>query len=149
MSNPFQLPDSAELLKRMWSGWSDSLNLPHMLTPTLDLEEIDRRIGDLKIVEHWLNVNVGMLRNTIQGLEVQRGTLATLQAFSSSFESAATGKPAAGKPSAETPNPQNLWWDLMQQQFQHLAKNAYTSTPAPAADAKEESAAKAEVKKSR
>jgi hypothetical protein len=70
--------DSVEFLKRAWS----TFNVPKNLTPTMDLEELDRRIADLKAVEQWLNVNLNMLRGTIQGLEIQRGTLAAIQSFS-------------------------------------------------------------------
>ncbi len=55
--------------------------LPSMIAPTLDVEEIDRRIADLRAVEQWLNLNVNMLRTTIQSLEVQRNTIATLRSF--------------------------------------------------------------------
>lgn len=55
--------------------------LPSMIAPTLDVEEIDRRIADLRAVEQWLNLNVSMLHTTIQSLEVQRNTIATLRSF--------------------------------------------------------------------
>jgi hypothetical protein len=75
-----QVMDSVELMKRAWS----SMNLPSTLVPTVDIEELDKRIADLKAVEQWLNVNLGMLRGTIQGLEIQRGTLAAVRAFGAS-----------------------------------------------------------------
>jgi len=55
------------------------------MNPTTDLDELDKRISDLKAVEQWLNVNLSMLRATIQGLEVQRGTIATIKSFSSNL----------------------------------------------------------------
>ncbi|MFT4102415.1 MAG: hypothetical protein QM674_15520 [Burkholderiaceae bacterium] len=66
-----------EYMKKAWSGF----NLPTQFAPTLDLAELDRRITDLKAVEQWLNLNQNLLRNTIQGLEIQRGTIATVAAF--------------------------------------------------------------------
>ncbi len=69
--------DSVEFVKKAWS----SFNLPSSLAPTMDVDELDKRIADLKAVEQWLNVNLSMLRGTIQGLEVQRGTVAAIQAF--------------------------------------------------------------------
>src|SRR5690606_25038817 len=58
------------------------------LTPPMSVEDLDRRIGDLRAVENWLRMNLSMLSSTIQGLEVQRATIATLKSFAAS--SAAT-----------------------------------------------------------
>lgn len=102
-SNPFeprfpgfagfgQMMDQMESFKRLWSA----MDVPSRLVPTLDLEELDKRIADLKAVEQWLNLNLGMLRGSIQGLEIQRGTLAAVQAFGASFPMPGAGfKPAA------------------------------------------------------
>jgi hypothetical protein len=72
-----QMLDSVEMVKRAWS----SMSLPTSLVPTVDIEELDKRIADLKAVEQWLNLNLSMLRGTVQGLEIQRGTLAAVKAF--------------------------------------------------------------------
>jgi hypothetical protein len=76
-----QMLDSVEFVKRAWS----TFNIPTTLVPTVDIEELDKRIADLKAVEQWLNVNMSMLHGTIQGLEIQRGTLAAVKAFSASL----------------------------------------------------------------
>lgn len=76
-----QVLDSVEFVKRAWS----TLNIPSQLVPTVDIEELDKRIADLKAVEQWLNVNLSMLHGTIQGLEIQRGTLAAVKAFGASL----------------------------------------------------------------
>jgi hypothetical protein len=76
-----QMLDSVEFVKRAWS----TFNIPSTLVPTVDIEELDKRIADLKAVEQWLNVNMSMLHGTIQGLEIQRGTLAAVKAFSASL----------------------------------------------------------------
>jgi hypothetical protein len=73
--------DGFDFVKKIWG----SLPIPNVINPTTDLEELDKRIADLKAVEQWLNVNLSMLRATIQGLEVQRGTIATIKSFGSSF----------------------------------------------------------------
>ena len=49
------------------------------IAPTLDPEEIDKRIGELRTVQFWLEQNARLLATTIQALEVQRMTLSTLQ----------------------------------------------------------------------
>ena len=68
--------------------------LPSMIAPTLDIEELDKRIADLRAVEQWLNLNLSMLRTTVQSLEVQRNTIATLKSFGGAMLSAG-GAPAA------------------------------------------------------
>ena len=83
-----QMLDGVELVKR---AWSSTLNLPGSFVPTVDIDELDKRIADLKAVEQWLNMNLGMLRGTVQALEVQRGTLAAIRAFGSSLGSARPG----------------------------------------------------------
>ncbi len=49
------------------------------VAPTLDPEELDKRITDLKAVMFWLEQNTTALKATIQALEVQKMTLATLK----------------------------------------------------------------------
>ena len=56
--------------------------LPSMgqwVAPTLNPEELQKRIDELKTVQFWLEQNAKMLGTTIQALEVQRMTLSTLK----------------------------------------------------------------------
>jgi hypothetical protein len=55
------------------------------IAPTLDPEELDKRINDLKTVQFWLEQNARVLATTIQALEVQRMTLSTLKTMNVSF----------------------------------------------------------------
>jgi len=48
--------------------------------PTLDPAEIDKRIADLRSIEGWLNMNLNMVKFSIQGLELQRATLKAMRA---------------------------------------------------------------------
>ncbi|MEY3664012.1 MAG: hypothetical protein RLZZ153_194 [Pseudomonadota bacterium] len=75
------VPGLDEINDFMRQAWG-SMNLSPSLAPTLDLQELDKRIADLKAVEQWLLLNLNMLRGSIQALEVQRATVATLRAFS-------------------------------------------------------------------
>ncbi len=93
-----QMLDGVEMVKRAWSNF----NVPSAMLPTVDLNELDKRIADLKAVEQWLNVNQSMLHNTIQGLEIQRGTLAAIRAFS---EQAGMPSPMAAMARAASPAP--------------------------------------------
>ena len=54
-------------------------NLGNWVAPTLNVEELDKRIGELKSVQFWLDQNAAALKATIQALEVQKMTLATLK----------------------------------------------------------------------
>jgi hypothetical protein len=71
------LSDTVEMVKKTWG----QLGMPSSFAPTMDVEELDKRIADLQAVEQWLIANQTMLRGTIQGLEVQRNTIATVQAL--------------------------------------------------------------------
>jgi hypothetical protein len=54
-------------------------NLSNWVAPTLSVEELEKRIGELKAVHFWLDQNSKALAATIQALEVQKMTLATLK----------------------------------------------------------------------
>ncbi|MET3604194.1 hypothetical protein ABIC99_002008 [Sphaerotilus sulfidivorans] len=49
------------------------------VAPTLDPQELDKRIGELRTVQFWLEQNARMIATTVQALEVQRMTLGTLR----------------------------------------------------------------------
>jgi len=54
-------------------------NLANWIAPTLNLEELEKRIDELKTVHFWLEQNSKALGATVQALEVQKMTLATLK----------------------------------------------------------------------
>ena len=104
--------DPMEFLKTLWGN--TGMPLPGLVTPTLDTNELEKRITDLKAVEGWLKTNLGMLQMTIQGLEMQRATLAALQAISQSG-----GNPEANANPFANPA---LWpWNFMQGNGQNAA----------------------------
>lgn len=97
------MTDTLEFMKNMWGGMSTpGMSIPGMVMPTLSVEEINKQIKDLKAVESWLNVNMNMLRGTIQALEVQSATISTLQSvgqtLSSAVKSGAVAKNASAFP---------------------------------------------------
>ncbi len=114
MSNlPFAgtVSDSLDLMKRVWGAagmptpagmaqFAAGLPgaLPSMITPTLDIDELDKRIADLRAVEQWLNLNGQLLRTSIQTLEVQRNTIATLKSFGSLVPGTRMPAPAEAAP---------------------------------------------------
>ena len=116
--SPFQgtqFQDPFELLRKMWAP----MGLP--LAPLLDVNDIEKRIADLKSVETWLSMNMNVLRMTIQGLEMQKATLAAFQSMQPGVEAApkagAAAQPKAGAPpnAGAPPSVADAWWSLLQQ----------------------------------
>jgi hypothetical protein len=72
-----------DFLQNLAKGASQTLpqmpNLSNWVAPTLNLEELEKRIGELKAVHFWLDQNSKALGATITALEVQKMTLATLK----------------------------------------------------------------------
>ena len=110
-------------------------------TPTMSAEDLDKRIGELKTVQFWLEQNTRALAATIQALEVQKMTLATLKSMNFQMPSAFTGPgqgtaPAApsaapeqsaaapeAKPAGSAVDPMQMW-NALTQQFQNIAATA-------------------------
>jgi hypothetical protein len=107
------LLDTMEQMRKAWGGMGQ---MPSGLQPTLDAKEIEKRISDLKAVEQWLNMNLGLLRTTIQTLEVQLTTIQAIQTMGSSLTPDAAASPAA-------------WWAAMQQ-FNEAAPKSPPPRPA-------------------
>jgi len=110
-------------------------------TPTMSAEDLDKRIGELKTVQFWLEQNTRALAATIQALEVQKMTLATLKsmnfqmpsAFGGTGQGAAPAAPSAApeqsaaapeaKPAGPAVDPMQMW-NALTQQFQNIAATA-------------------------
>jgi hypothetical protein len=67
--------------------------------PGMDVDELEKRIKDLKSVENWLNLNLNILKSTIQGLEVQHATMMALKSFGDAVSAASS---AATTPKEES-----------------------------------------------
>lgn len=190
-NNPFVLPGmgqqaevsgnpllaSMEMMRQAWAGLTGPGGLAGSLpmAPPLNLEDLDRRIAELRSVENWLRMNLSMLSSTIQGMEVQRSTISTLRAFvdsaanmdlgavgesgaASPLEVALGLKPApaakaagsasdmSGQMGAAAQSASKAWWDLLQQQFNQIAAATAASMPGSPAGP-EAPAAKSAVKK--
>ena len=88
-----------------WGDWA---------APTVSVEELDKRIGELKTVLFWLEQNERALMATIQAMEVQKMTLSTLQTMNV---------------------PMDNWAQSMVQHWQKFAQGAAQSEPAAEAAA--------------
>jgi hypothetical protein len=122
------------------------------IAPTLNPEELEKRIAELKTVQFWLEQNARMLSATIQALEVQRMTLSTLQTMNLpmadlrnalALPTLSATPPKAPAPQQATPAVQPpaaeaaatspakpgavdpmQWWGALTQQFTELATQA-------------------------
>jgi len=116
------------------SGW---------VAPTLDPKALDKRIEELKAVQFWLDQNATALKATIQALEVQKMTLATLGSMNVNLADfaarAATPKAPAPDtahkpPPGATPDPVQ-YWGALTRQFQQIAASALQDVAARTAAA--------------
>jgi len=91
-------------------------NIGQWVAPTLNPEELEKRIEELRTVQFWLEQNARMLGATIQALEVQRMTLSTLKTMNVQMDDlrdamtlrmpeAATAASAAAAAPAKKPTP--------------------------------------------
>ena len=88
--------DWFEFMQKAWNPMS--FPLPGMMTPTVDAEEIKKKIAYLKAVETWLTMNTGLVQMTVKALEMQLSALDSLQATGpSSAQGAAPPKNPEGK----------------------------------------------------
>jgi hypothetical protein len=127
------------------------------VAPTLNPEELERRIEELRTVQFWLEQNARMLAATIQALEVQRMTLSTLKTMNvplaqlrESIKVREPAPPAAAAPppprparkparkaaaaEAATPAVDPMqWWGALTKQFTQLAATAMKDSAGEAA----------------
>jgi hypothetical protein len=107
MANPTDLAKLVpgfDFLQNLMKGAGAGLpSMGQWIAPTLNPEELDKRIQELKTVQFWLENNAKLLATTIQALEVQRMTLSTLQTMNlpmADLRDALKIKPPAAAPAA-------------------------------------------------
>jgi len=91
-----------DFLKKLSSSGATAMpQASSWIAPTLDPQELEKRIQELKAVHFWLDQNTKAVSATIQALEVQRMTLATLKGMNFSMNDLAEAlkdKPAEASP---------------------------------------------------
>jgi hypothetical protein len=140
------------LMKNAGAGLPGLPGMTQWVAPTLDPEELDKRIGELRTVQFWLEQNARLLAATVQTLEVQRLTLSTLKTMNLPLAEiseslriklpdppapapapapepvAAAPAPAPAPASSAAPAPAVVdpmaWWGALTQQFTELAASA-------------------------
>jgi ribosomal protein L12E/L44/L45/RPP1/RPP2 len=121
-------------------------SLASWVAPTLSVEEVDKRIQELKTVQYWLEQNGHALKATIQALEVQKMTLSTLRGMNVRMEdiaSAFTKQAAAMAPApaaaAPEPEPEEV------EDFEEEDEVSEEEAPAPAKSRSRPASAKAKT----
>ena len=114
------------LAKGAAAGMPTMPGLSGWVAPTVSVDELDKRIQDLKAVQFWLEQNARALAATVQALEVQKMTLATLQDMNVAMGDLAASFGAAAsqdkeRPAARAAEPPSAF--------------PFTSPPAPAPEA--------------
>ncbi|MFZ9285065.1 MAG: PhaM family polyhydroxyalkanoate granule multifunctional regulatory protein [Burkholderiaceae bacterium] len=103
------------LAKGASQGMPQMPSLSNWIAPTLNVEDLQKRIDELKTVQFWLEQNSKAIGATVQALEVQKMTLSTLKGMNFSMGeladalqlkpgAASTATPAAS-PAADPPAP--------------------------------------------
>ncbi len=82
-----------EFFQKMWNPMS--FPIPGMFQPTMEPEEVEKKIRELQAVESWLKVNLNFVQMTVKTLEMQKSALETIH---ETAKQAADPKPAGKKP---------------------------------------------------
>lgn len=158
-----QFPQGMDFLKQFWAQGAQAGAVPspaasptpafqqamgQYLMPTFDLDELDKRITDLRTVLQFMELNTNMLRQSMQTLEVQRNTLATLKSMAQPKDEKAKNEKAKD----EANNPAAPWmaaWQSMMQGAQASVAQATTTQASAPAAVKKPTAKKSAAKKTK
>ena len=92
--------------QEMFDLWQKMVNpgaypLQSLMFPVLDAKELERKISELEVVEHWLKANVNMVALTIKSLQFQRDMV---KGGEKAMKDAESG---------DMPNPAMWAWNMM------------------------------------
>ena len=98
--------------QEMFDLWQKMVNpggypVQSLMFPILDPKEIDKKIGELEVVEHWLKANLNMLQLSIKSLEYQKAMLKGGERMKAAMEET--------QGEGEMPNPAMWAWNMMAQ----------------------------------
>lgn len=101
----------------MFDLWQKMVNpgaypLQSLMFPVMDAKELERKIHELEVVEHWLKANLNMLQLSIKSLEYQRQVVQGGERIRAAMDE---GAHPAEKPGEEIPNPALWAWNMMAQ----------------------------------
>ncbi len=93
-SKPFTPQEALEFMQRMWNpfgmpvpgftppgGATAGMPFPNPATmfATLDPAEIDKKIGELRVIENWLSMSQNFMQMSIKTLELQKASLEAMR----------------------------------------------------------------------
>ncbi len=116
--------------QEMFDLWQKMVNpgaypLQSLMFPVLDPKELEKKIGELETVEHWLKANLNLLQLTIKSLEYQKALLR-------GGEKAREAMGGESAPAAEDlPNPALWAWNMMAQAGRSAADAAQAASSPP------------------
>jgi hypothetical protein len=94
-SKPFTPQEALEFMQRMWNPFgmpvpgftppdtaAPSVPFPNpaAMFATLDPAEIDKKIGELRVIENWLAMSQNFMQMSIKTLELQKASLEAMRA---------------------------------------------------------------------
>lgn len=83
--------DLFEFFQKMWNP--TSFPLPGVFTPTMSVEDVEKKIAELSAVESWLKMNLTFLQMTIKTLNMQKTALQAMQDAGKDLGVGGTSKP--------------------------------------------------------
>jgi hypothetical protein len=108
---PFSPQDALAFMQKMWNplgvpfpgfglptgadvhgGQPPPYPNPAMMFAALDPAELDRKIGELRVIENWLSMSLNMMQMSIKTIELQKASLEAL----TQTQSAGRAKPEKG-----------------------------------------------------
>lgn len=159
--NPFVLPGfgqqgeagqnplfaGLEMMNQAWQGLAKGSQVN--ATPSMSIDDLDKKIRELQTVHNWLQLNSTMLANTIQGLEIQRSTLTMMKSFAAGAAQTDAKPAATNNDNAEYAQIANDWWNLLQQQFEQVTEATAASLQSMATTTEDAKPAKKTAKTSK
>jgi hypothetical protein len=118
----------------MFDMWQKMVNpgaypLQSLMFPVLDPKELEKKIGELEVVEHWLKANLNLLQLTIKSLQMQRAMLKGGEKFREKMAEQRREVSPAAAAAAPGDNPAMWAWNMMA----NAGKAAAQPTAAPRA----------------
>jgi hypothetical protein len=104
----------------MFDLWQKMVNpgaypLQSLMFPVLDAKELEKKIAELEVVEHWLKANLNMLQLSIKSLEYQRQMVKGGERIRQAMEEGKAPEAAPSPGADEIPNPALWAWNMMAQ----------------------------------
>jgi len=107
MSKPVTPQDMFDLWQKMVNP--GAYPLQSLMFPVMDAKELEKKLAELEVVEHWLKANVNMVQLTQKSLQYQLAILKGTEKAQEVLSGKDQQKPAEG----DVPNPALWAWNLM------------------------------------